>query len=113
MSTLVIKAGGAATITELGHSIIDLDDIDITETKNRIAVVVEYDNIGSPSTNTIVHSFNSAGVKNSDVLELDISTIKPSLAGPKRPQDRVTLDQVGESFITLQKEYEKAIICAE
>ena len=70
MSTLVIKAGGAATITELGHSIIDLDDIDITENKNRIVVVVEYDNIGSPSTNTIVHSFNSVGVKNSDVLEL-------------------------------------------
>ncbi len=39
-----------------------------------------------------------------DILELDISTIKPSLAGPKRPQDRVTLDQVGDSFITLQKE---------
>jgi len=71
LSALVIKAGGEVIITELNHSIIDLEDIDITETKNRIAVVVEYDNIGSPSTNTIVHSFNSAGVKNSDVLELD------------------------------------------
>ena len=26
-----------------------------------------------------------------DVLELDMSTVEPSLAGPKRPQDRVTL----------------------
>jgi aconitate hydratase len=26
-----------------------------------------------------------------DVLELDLSTVKPSLAGPKRPQDRVNL----------------------
>jgi aconitase A len=25
-----------------------------------------------------------------DTLELDLSTVEPSLAGPKRPQDRVT-----------------------
>ncbi|MBM5782178.1 MAG: aconitate hydratase AcnA [Pelagibacterales bacterium] len=34
----------------------------------------------------------------SEVLELDISTIQPSLAGPKRPQDKVFLPQVNESF---------------
>jgi aconitate hydratase len=34
----------------------------------------------------------------SEVLELDLSTVEPSLAGPKRPQDRVTLPQVGQSF---------------
>lgn len=39
-----------------------------------------------------------------DVLELDLSTIVPSLAGPKRPQDRVTLDAVQDSYIALQKE---------
>ncbi len=39
-----------------------------------------------------------------DVLELDISTVKPSLAGPKRPQDRVALGEVVESFVNLQKE---------
>jgi aconitate hydratase len=30
----------------------------------------------------------------SDTLELDMSTVKPALAGPKRPQDRIDLDQV-------------------
>lgn len=40
----------------------------------------------------------------SEVLELDISTIKPSLAGPKRPQDRVTLPQVLESYEKLADE---------
>ena len=30
----------------------------------------------------------------SEVLELDLSSIKPSLAGPKRPQDRVELPQL-------------------
>src|SRR4051812_43246875 len=33
-----------------------------------------------------------------DTLELDISTIEPSLAGPKRPQDRVLLSDVDEQF---------------
>ena len=28
-----------------------------------------------------------------DTLELDLATVVPSLAGPKRPQDRVPLDQ--------------------
>lgn len=34
----------------------------------------------------------------SDTLELDMSTVVPSLAGPKRPQDRVQLDRMKETF---------------
>ena len=34
----------------------------------------------------------------SDVLELDISTVEPSLAGPKRPQDRVPLSGMKSTF---------------
>ena len=33
-----------------------------------------------------------------DVLELDISTVEPSLAGPKRPQDRVALKDAKTGF---------------
>jgi len=33
-----------------------------------------------------------------DTLELDISTVKPSLAGPKRPQDRVELAIAADAF---------------
>jgi len=33
-----------------------------------------------------------------DTLELDMSTIEPSLAGPKRPQDRVLLSEVDDLF---------------
>ncbi len=33
-----------------------------------------------------------------DTLELDIGTVEPSLAGPKRPQDRVPLSQAAEAF---------------
>ena len=34
----------------------------------------------------------------SEVLELDLSTVEPSLAGPKRPQDRVPLRQAKPEF---------------
>ncbi len=34
----------------------------------------------------------------SDRLELDLATVEPSLAGPKRPQDRLTLRKVKEVF---------------
>jgi len=33
-----------------------------------------------------------------ETLELDLSSVVPSLAGPSRPQDRVTLDEVWPSF---------------
>jgi aconitate hydratase len=33
-----------------------------------------------------------------ETLELDLSTVVPSLAGPKRPQDRIPLDQARERF---------------
>ncbi|MBW6395467.1 MAG: aconitate hydratase AcnA [Thermus sp.] len=38
-------------------------------------------------------------VRYSEYLELDLSTVEPSLAGPKRPQDRVALKEVKQSFL--------------
>ncbi len=34
----------------------------------------------------------------SDTLELDLSTVQPSIAGPKRPQDRVNLKDAASAF---------------
>ena len=34
----------------------------------------------------------------SDVLQLDLSSVEPSLAGPRRPQDRVPLSRVRQNF---------------
>jgi aconitate hydratase len=34
-------------------------------------------------------------------LELDLSSVMPSLAGPKRPQDRINLDNVKQTFTQL------------
>ena len=36
----------------------------------------------------------------SEILELDLSSVEPSLAGPKRPQDRVSLKQAKSGFQT-------------
>ena len=35
----------------------------------------------------------------SDTLALDLGTVEPSLAGPRRPQDRVALGEVGKNFL--------------
>jgi aconitate hydratase A / 2-methylisocitrate dehydratase len=35
----------------------------------------------------------------SQVVELDLSSVEPSLAGPRRPQDRVALSEAKETFI--------------
>ncbi len=42
-----------------------------------------------------------------DTLSLDLSTIVPSLAGPKRPQDRVPLTQMKHAFEKLLQENNK------
>ncbi|HMH83884.1 MAG TPA: aconitate hydratase AcnA [Gemmatimonadales bacterium] len=45
--------------------------------------------------------FHSAGAPEpvySDSLTLDLSTVEPSLAGPRRPQDRVSLRDLSRSF---------------
>ena len=40
----------------------------------------------------------------SDMLELDLSTVEPCLAGHKRPQDRIPLSRLKESFADTLKE---------
>ncbi|MEK6703512.1 MAG: aconitate hydratase AcnA, partial [Planctomycetota bacterium] len=41
----------------------------------------------------------SAEPEFTDVLELDLSTVQPSLAGPKRPQDRVLLKEAKSAWL--------------
>ncbi len=40
-----------------------------------------------------------------DVLELDMSTVEPSIAGPKRPQDRIPLREAKPSFHQVLKSF--------
>ena len=44
------------------------------------------------------YSSDDADPEYSDTLELDLSTVTPSLAGPKRPQDRISLSDLKDEF---------------
>ena len=46
----------------------------------------------------LFHDGKTPEAEYSELLSLDLATVEPSLAGPKRPQDRVVLSQAGESF---------------
>ncbi|QHS52598.1 aconitate hydratase [Edaphobacter sp. 12200R-103] len=44
------------------------------------------------------HTADAAEAEYSATIALDLSTVEPSVAGPKRPQDRVLLSEAGPSF---------------
>jgi len=46
----------------------------------------------------LFHDENTPEAEYSELLTLDLGTVESSLAGPKRPQDRVSLSQAGQSF---------------
>jgi aconitate hydratase len=46
----------------------------------------------------LFHDEKTPEAEYSELLSLDLATVEPSLAGPRRPQDRVVLSQAGESF---------------
>jgi aconitate hydratase len=53
------------------------------------------------------HDENSEEPTYSDTLHLDLGDVEPSLAGPKRPQDRVPLSKAAESFKVALAEMEE------
>jgi aconitate hydratase len=48
----------------------------------------------------LFHSADTPEARYSDTIELDLGRVEPSLAGPTRPQDRVRLGDVKQSFLT-------------
>jgi aconitate hydratase len=51
--------------------------------------------------------WSSAGIEFTETLSLDISTVVPSISGPKRPQDKVLLTESAISFAKAYKENSK------
>ena len=45
----------------------------------------------------------------SETMELDLGTVQPSLAGPRRPQDRVALGAAKRSFAAALPELKKGV----
>ena len=47
----------------------------------------------------LFHTSESPEAEYTQTLSLDLATVEPSVAGPKRPQDRVLLSEAGPSFL--------------
>jgi aconitate hydratase len=58
------------------------------------------------------HTTDQADAEYSTVLELDMTTVVPSLAGPKRPQDRVLLSEADENYRQHMHEHHQARLTA-
>ena len=52
------------------------------------------------------HDESSPDPTFSDLLELDLGEVEPSIAGPKRPQDRVPLAEAKEAFLEVMQEFD-------
>ncbi len=61
--------------------------------ENLIALVEAY-----AKAQGLWHDANTPHAEFSSTLELNLADVRPSLAGPKRPQDRVLLENVGASY---------------
>ncbi len=59
----------------------------------RVALVEEY-----AKAQGMWRDASSPDPEFTDTLELDISTVEPCLAGPKRPQDRIALSEAAQGF---------------
>src|ERR1039458_10354545 len=46
----------------------------------------------------LFHTADTPEAEYSDVLDFDLATVEPSIAGPKRPQDRIALSAAAKSF---------------
>jgi aconitate hydratase len=70
----------------------------------RVALVAAY-----AKAQGMYHTKNTPDPVFTDVLKLELSSVEPSLAGPKRPQDRVALKDVKAGFaVAMDKEFGKA-----
>jgi len=52
------------------------------------------------------HTAESDDPTFTDVLELDLGSVVPSIAGPKRPQDRISLSDARPAFLGVLKEFD-------
>jgi aconitate hydratase len=54
------------------------------------------------------HSEDSEDPTFSDVIELDLDSVEPAIAGPKRPQDRIALSDAKAAFLESLEEFDPA-----
>src|SRR5215204_3311312 len=70
----------------------------------QIALVEAY-----AKTQGLFRSADSPEAVYTETMELDLGSVEPSLAGPRRPQDRVSLSKAKPSFATALEELKKGV----
>jgi aconitate hydratase len=79
-----------------------VDDVTVAYLRNTGRTDEEVDAVTAYFKAQGLYGIPQAGqIDYSSVVELDLAGIEPSLAGPKRPQDRVALSNMKETFNTL------------
>ena len=79
-----------------------VDDVTVNFMRNTGRTEDEVDAFASYFKAQGLYGVPAAGsIDYSSVVELDLNSIEPSLAGPKRPQDRIALSRMKETFNTL------------
>ncbi|MGD1070666.1 MAG: aconitate hydratase AcnA [Bryobacteraceae bacterium] len=81
----------------IGYFPVDAGTLDYLRTSNRDAHLIELVEAYTKEQ-TLFRTDDSPDPLFSDTLELDLARVVPSMAGPKRPQDRLTLPEVGKNF---------------
>src|SRR5215469_700908 len=81
----------------IGFFPVDAGTLDYLRTSSRDSQLIELVEAYSKEQ-TLFRTDDTRDPLFSDTLELDLSTVVPSMAGPKRPQDRLTLNEVKKSF---------------
>ena len=71
---------------------------------NQIALVEAY-----ARAQGLFRTADSPDAVYTETMELDLATVEPSLAGPRRPQDRVSLSKAKPSFATALEELKKGV----
>ncbi|MHB0925248.1 MAG: aconitase family protein, partial [Gallionellaceae bacterium] len=79
-----------------------VDDVTVDYMRNTGRTDEEVDALSAYFKAQNLYGIPQAGsIDYSSVVELDLASIEPSLAGPKRPQDRVALSKMKEAFNAL------------
>ena len=91
LSNMSPEGGGTATLFPVDAN--TLKYLRLTGRGDRVDLVERY-----TREQGLFRSDNDPEPNFSEVLDLDLSKVEPSMAGPKRPQDRVALSGVAQSF---------------
>jgi len=83
----------------IGFFPVDAVTLDYLRLTNRSAELVNLVEMYSKAQGLFLSADSPEPVYN-DMLALDLATVVPSMAGPKRPQDRINLPDVKQNFLT-------------